>query len=113
VNDKSNHKQKNVTIRSDKSYKKPELMNHNQNRHEPQKQNSHDAVNQKSEIKSKCIECRKGICKPFKVEDIKAILASNRSNGALYYKIKFNNNSTEWHYDCKVPNQLIREFHAN
>ena len=31
------------------------------------------------------------ICKPFNSNDIKAIVASQRSNGALYYKIKWLN----------------------
>ena len=60
-----------------------------------------------------CKDCKSGNCKMFHTQDIKAILASQRSNGALYYKVKWQNGTTDWYFPCKIPNQLIREYHAN
>ena len=60
-----------------------------------------------------CKDCKSGHCKMFNSQDIKAILASQRSNGALYYKVKWQNGTTDWYFPCKIPNQLIREYHAN
>ena len=60
-----------------------------------------------------CKDCKSGGCKMFNSQDIKAILASQRSNGALYYKVKWQNGTTDWYFPCKIPNQLIREYHAN
>ena len=60
-----------------------------------------------------CIDCKAGNCKPIKETDIKAIVASQRSNGALYYKLKWQDNSTDWYFPCKIPSHMIREYHAN
>ena len=60
-----------------------------------------------------CIDCKAGNCKPIKETDIKAIVASQRSNGALYYKLKWQDNSTDWYFSCKIPSHMIRECHAN
>ena len=60
-----------------------------------------------------CKDCKSGNCKMFNSQDIKAILASQRSNGALYYKVKWQYGTTDWYFPCKIPNQLIREYHAN
>ena len=60
-----------------------------------------------------CKDCKSGTCKLFNSGDIKAILASQRSNGALYYKVKWNNGTSDWYFPCKIPNQLISEYHAN
>ena len=59
-----------------------------------------------------CKDCLNQICQQFLEKDIKTILASNRSNGALYYKVKFQDNSTNWYFPCKIPAHLIREFHT-
>ena len=44
---------------------------------------------------------------------IKSIAASQRSNGALYYEVKWNDGTSGWYFPCKIPNHLIREYHAN
>ena len=74
---------------------------------EPEKNKS------KNENKPSCRECQNGNCSPFRQNEIKEIMSSSRSNGALYYKIKFRNNTTAWHFSCKIPQHLIREYHAN
>jgi hypothetical protein len=61
----------------------------------------------------KCKDCENNTCKPFRDDKVKSVISSSRSNGALYYRIKFQDNHTEWHFSCKVPERLIREFHAN
>jgi len=66
--------------------------------------------------KPSCQDCRRGNCKPFKSEEIEAIVSSARGNGTLYYKVKFvdkQNNPTEWYFPCKLPSHLNSEFHAN
>lgn len=40
-------------------------------------------------------------------------MASNRGNGTLYYKIKFKTGQTEWHFPCKIPTNIVRQFHAD
>ena len=59
-----------------------------------------------------CQDCLNNSCKAFSETDIKSILSSNRSNGAMYYRLKFHDNSTNWFFPCKVPSHLIREFHT-
>ena len=59
-----------------------------------------------------CQDCLNNTCKAFSDTDIKTILSSNRSNGAMYYRLKFLDNSTNWFFPCKVPSHLIREFHT-
>ena len=80
------------------------------------KQNLNDSKQKKQDKKGitpSCIDCKAGNCKPINEKDIKAIVASQRSNGALYYKLKWQDNSTDWYFPCKIPGQLIREYHAN
>lgn len=67
----------------------------------------------KKNVIPSCIDCKAGTCKPISEKDIKAIVASQRSNGALYYKLKWQDNSTDWYFPCKIPGHLIREYHAN
>ena len=62
--------------------------------------------------KPTCKDCKTNTCKPFTESEIKSILTSNRSNGALYYKVKFQNNTTNWFFPCKIPSHLVREFHT-
>ena len=79
-------------------------------------QNSNGSKQKKQGKKSvipSCIDCKAGNCKPINEQDIKAIVASQRSNGALYYKLKWQDNSTDWYFPCKIPSHLIREYHAN
>ena len=80
------------------------------------KQNSNNSKQKKQDKKGiipSCIDCKAGNCRPINEKDIKAIVASQRSNGALYYKLKWQDNSTDWYFPCKIPGQLIREYHAN
>ena len=49
----------------------------------------------------------------FDQTQIKSIAASQRSNGALYYKVKWNDGTSDWYFPCKIPNHMIREYHAN
>ena len=67
----------------------------------------------KKNVIPSCIDCKAGNCKPCNEKDIKAIVSSQRGNGALYYKIKWQDNSTDWYFPCKIPGNLIREYHAN
>ena len=79
-------------------------------------QNSNDSKQKKQDKKGiipSCIDCKAGSCKPINEKDIKAIVASQRSNGALYYKLKWQDNSSDWYFPCKIPGQLIREYHVN
>ena len=74
---------------------------------------SKDAVHGKKNKVPSCKDCKFDKCTPFNSNDIKAIIASQRSNGALYYKIKWQNGTSDWYFPCKIPNHLIREYHAN
>ena len=79
-------------------------------------QNSNDSKQKKQDKKGiipSCIDCKAGNCTPINEKDIKAIVASQRGNGALYYTLKWQDNSTDWYFPCKIPGQLIREYHAN
>ena len=78
-------------------------------------QNSNDKQNKQNKkgIIPSCIDCKAGNCKTIDEKDIKAIVASQRSNRAMYYKLKWQDNSTNWYFPCKIPGHLIREFHAN
>ena len=60
-----------------------------------------------------CKDCKANKCKPFLETEFKSILASNRSNKAIYYKVKLQNNTTNWFFPCKIPSHLIRQFHTN
>ena len=86
----------------------------NQN-HQKVSQNSNDKQNKQNKkgIIPSCIDCKAGNCKPIDEKDIKAIVASQRSNRAMYYKLKWQDNSTDWYFPCKIPGHLIREFHTN
>ena len=75
--------------------------------------NSKQKIQDKKGIIPSCIDCKAGSCKPINEKEIKAIVASQRSNGALYYKLKWQDNSTDWYFPCKIPGHLIREYHAN
>ena len=74
---------------------------------------SKDAVYGRKNKVPSCKDCKFDKCTPFNSNDIKAIIASQRSNGALYYKIKWQNGTSDWYFPCKIPNHLIREYHAN
>ena len=79
-------------------------------------QNSNSSKQKKQGKKSvipSCIDCKAGNCKPINEQDIKAIVTSQRSNGALYYKLKWQDNSTDWYFPCKIPGHLIREYHVH
>lgn len=84
-------------------------------------QNEINKTKEQSDVKQKkgkgkkipsCKDCKSGHCQLFKAEDIK-ILASQRSNGALYYKVKCHNGTSDWYFPCKIPNEIIREYHVN
>ena len=60
-----------------------------------------------------CKDCKTGHCKLLDQTQIKSIAASQRSNGALYYKVKWNDGTSDWYFPCKIPNHMIREYHAN
>ncbi|CAC5370902.1 unnamed protein product [Mytilus coruscus] len=64
-------------------------------------------------IKPSCQDCKRGNCTPFKEENIDRLMASNRGNGRLYYKIKLKTGQTEWHFPCKIPTNIVRQFHAD
>ena len=51
----------------------------------------------------------------FSVESIDKLLSSQRSNGILYYRVKWKQlgSGTTWEYASSIPQVLIREFHAS
>ena len=51
----------------------------------------------------------------FSVEDIDKLLSSHRSNGILYYRVKWKHPGTgsTWEYASSIPLVIIREFHAS
>ena len=53
--------------------------------------------------------------KMFSVENIDKLLSSQRSNGILYYRVKWKQPSSgsTWEYASSIPQVLIREFHAS
>ena len=53
--------------------------------------------------------------KMFSVENIDKLLSSQRSNGILYYRVKWKQPGTgsTWEYASSIPQVLIREFHAS
>ena len=53
--------------------------------------------------------------KMFSVESIDKLLSSQRSNGILYYRVKWKQPGfgTTWEYASSIPQVLIREFHAS
>ncbi|CAC5408404.1 unnamed protein product [Mytilus coruscus] len=63
--------------------------------------------------KPSCQDCKRGNCTPFKEENIDRLMASNRGNGTLYYKIKFKAGQTECHFPCKIPTNIVRQIHAD
>ena len=53
--------------------------------------------------------------KMFSVEDIDKLLSSPRSNGILYYRVKWKHpgSGSTWEYASSIPQVIIREFHAS
>ena len=53
--------------------------------------------------------------KMFYVEDIDKLLSSRRSNGILYYRVKWKHpgSGSTWEYASSIPQVIIREFHAS
>ena len=53
--------------------------------------------------------------KMFSVEDIDKLLSSRRSNGILYYRVKWKRpgSGSTWEYASSIPQVIIREFHAS
>ena len=53
--------------------------------------------------------------KIFSVENIDKLLSSQRSNGILYYRVKWKQpgSGSTWEYASSIPQMLIREFHAS
>ena len=60
-----------------------------------------------------CKACKTNSCIKFNADEIKAIVSSQRSNGALYYKVKWSNGTSDWYFPCKIPDNLIREYHVH
>ena len=53
--------------------------------------------------------------KMFSVEDIDKLLSSRKSNGILYYRVKWKHpgSGSTWEYASSIPQVIIREFHAS
>ena len=53
--------------------------------------------------------------KMFTIEDIDKLLSSRRSNGILYYRVKWKHpgSGSTWEYASSIPQVIIREFHAS
>ena len=53
--------------------------------------------------------------KMFSVEDIDRLLSSRRSNGILYYRVKWKHpgSGSTWEFASSIPQVIIREFHAS
>ena len=49
------------------------------------------------------------------LEDIDKLLSSRRSNGILYYRVKWKHpgSGSTWEYASSIPQVIIREFHAS
>jgi len=92
-----------------------EKTNH-QNIQQKPKETNIDQPRKNPEIrdnKPSCQDCQRNNCIQFKESDIERVVSSARGNGTLYYKIKFKTGKSEWHFPCKIPNVLIRQFHAD
>ena len=63
------------------------------------------------ETRPSCKDCNRGTCTPFSEKMIDRLLASSRGNGTLYYKVKLTTGNSEWHFLCKIPSALVRQFH--
>lgn len=63
------------------------------------------------ETRPSCQDCNRGTCTPFSEKMIDRLLASSRGNGTLYYKVKLTTGNSEWHFLCKIPSALVRQFH--
>ena len=83
-----------------------------QNQNKSNKQQPTDNKRKGNKIPS-CKACRTNSCTKYNPDEIKAIISSQRSNGALYYKIKWNNGKSDWYFPCKIPDNLIREYHVH
>ena len=90
--------------------KTPSVKEKLTNSNEPAKETRQQSKTNKA---PSCKDCKANKCKPFLETEIKSILASNRSNKAIYYKVKLQNNTTNWFFPCKIPSHLIRQFHTN
>ena len=55
-----------------------------------------------------CKACKTNSCTKFNADEIKAIVSSQRSNGALYYKVKWSNGTSDRYFPCKIPDNLSR-----
>lgn len=66
-----------------------------------------------AETRPSCQDCNRGTCTPFREKMIDCLLASSRGNGNLYYKVKFTTGNSEWHFPCKIPSALVRQFHSD
>ena len=84
----------------------PKVPNDKQQKSSKQNQTKDDRI-------PLCKDCISGNCKMFEQTLIKSTAASQRSNGALYYKVKWNDGTSDWYFPCKIPNHMIREYHAN
>ena len=53
--------------------------------------------------------------KMFSVKDIDKLLSSRRSNGILYYRVKWKHpgSGSTYEYASTIPQVIIREFHAS
>ena len=53
--------------------------------------------------------------KMFSVDNIDKLLSSRRSNGILYYRVKWKHtgSGSTWEYASSIPQVIIREFHAS
>ena len=53
--------------------------------------------------------------KMYSVEDIDKLLSSRRSNGILYYRVKWKHpgSGSTWEYASSIPQVIIRVFHAS
>ncbi|VDI02172.1 Hypothetical predicted protein [Mytilus galloprovincialis] len=96
---------------------------HNRNNNDRQQPNTDQRIGNNNQnqprnppvgnTKPSCQDCKRGNCTPFREENIDRLMASNRGNGTLYYKIKFKTGQTEWHFPCKIPTNIVRQFHAD
>ena len=108
--------------------RQPQRPNQQQSNWRPQKQSQKTQPDQQiqrnnhlnqprnppiADTRPSCRDCKRGSCTPFKEDMIDRLLASNRGNGTLYYKVKFSTGNTEWHFPCKIPSHLVRQFHAD
>ena len=78
-------------------------------------QESDESVSKREKLEGQVRQEQVENRKMFSAVDIDRLLSSQRSNGILYYRVKWKQpgSGTTWEYASSIPSMLIREFHAS